>query len=63
MQPDCIFHLATKSFVPTSWDAPTETLTTNIVGNANLFEAVRKPRYGPAIQIKALLRSIVCPSK
>ena len=50
-QPDYIFHLAAQSFVPTSWHAPAETLTTNILGNANLLEAVRKSDYDPVIQI------------
>src|SRR5205085_7241716 len=34
--------LAAQSFVPTSWTAPTESLTTNILGQVNLFEAVRR---------------------
>jgi len=51
VQPDYIFHLAAQSFVPTSWHAPAETLTTNIVGNANLLEAVRKSDCDPVIQI------------
>jgi GDP-4-dehydro-6-deoxy-D-mannose reductase len=42
VRPDWIFHLAAQSFVPTSWTAPTESLTTNIIGQVNLFEAVRK---------------------
>lgn len=50
-QPDYIFHLAAQSFVPTSWHAPAETLTTNIIGNANLLEAVRKSDCDPVIQI------------
>jgi GDP-4-dehydro-6-deoxy-D-mannose reductase len=41
VRPDWIFHLAAQSFVPTSWTAPTESLTTNILGQVNLFEAVR----------------------
>jgi GDP-4-dehydro-6-deoxy-D-mannose reductase len=41
-RPEWIFHLAAQSFVPTSWSAPTESLTTNIVGQVNLFEAVRR---------------------
>lgn len=41
VRPDWIFHLAAQSFVPTSWIAPTESLTTNILGQLNLFEAVR----------------------
>ncbi len=42
VKPDKIFHLAAQSFVPTSWLAPTETLTTNILSTLNIFEAVRK---------------------
>ena len=42
IKPEWIFHLAAQSFVPTSWSAPTESLTTNILGQVNLFEAVRK---------------------
>lgn len=40
--PDYIFHLAAQSFVPTSWKAPQECLSTNILGQLNIFEAVRK---------------------
>jgi GDP-4-dehydro-6-deoxy-D-mannose reductase len=50
-RPDAIFHLAAQSFVPTSWRAPTETLTTNIGGQSNLFEAVRAVGLDPVIQI------------
>ncbi len=42
VRPDWIFHLAAQSFVPTSWSAPSESLTTNILGQVNLFEAVRR---------------------
>ena len=40
-KPDLIYHLAAQSFVPTSWTAPQETITSNIVGQLNVFEAVR----------------------
>jgi GDP-4-dehydro-6-deoxy-D-mannose reductase len=50
-RPDYIFHLAAQSFVPTSWNAPAETLDTNIVGQTNLFEAVRMLGLDPVIQI------------
>ena len=50
-RPEAIFHLAAQSYVPTSWNAPTETLTTNIAGQANLFEAVRAVGLDPVIQI------------
>jgi len=51
VRPDRIFHLAAQSFVPTSWKAPSETLTTNIMGELNVFEAVRELGIDPAIQI------------
>lgn len=41
VKPDMIFHLAAQSYVPMSWTAPNETLTTNITGQVNIFEAVR----------------------
>ncbi|HLI57519.1 MAG TPA: GDP-mannose 4,6-dehydratase, partial [Actinomycetota bacterium] len=42
VQPDWIFHLAAQSFVPTSWNAPSSTMTTNVIGQLNLFEALRE---------------------
>ncbi len=51
IKPDKIFHLAAQSFVPTSWHAPQETLTTNIIGELNVFEAVRELGINPVIQI------------
>lgn len=50
-RPDFIFHLAAQSFVPTSWNAPAATLVTNIVGQTNIFEAVREVGIDPVIQI------------
>ena len=51
VRPEWIFHLAAQSFVPTSWIAPTESLTTNILGQVNLFEAVRRLGIRCRIQI------------
>lgn len=51
IKPDYIFHLAAQSFVPTSWVSPSVTLEVNIVGSANLFEAVRQAKIDPIIQI------------
>ena len=45
--PDRIFHLAAQSFVPSSWNAPAESLTTNIIGQLNVFEAVRAQNTDP----------------
>ena len=50
-RPDCIFHLAAQSFVPASWTGPAETLTTNLLGQTYLFEAVRAVHLDPVIQI------------
>lgn len=50
-RPDAIFHLAAQSFVPSSWTAPNETLTTNVAGQTNLFEAIRALRIDPVVQI------------
>ena len=50
-RPDVIFHLAAQSFVPSSWTAPNDTLTTNVSGQTNLFESVRALRLDPVIQI------------
>ncbi len=40
-EPEIIFHLGAQSFVPTSFRCPIETYETNIMGTANLLEAVR----------------------
>jgi GDP-4-dehydro-6-deoxy-D-mannose reductase len=50
-RPDAVFHLAAQSFVPTSWNAPVETLSGNVIGQTNLFEAVRALGLDPAIQL------------
>lgn len=44
VRPDKIFHLAAQSFVPSSWNAPAESLTTNILGQLNIFEALRESK-------------------
>lgn len=51
VKPDWIFHLAAQSYVPMSWKAAEETLSTNIIGELNLFEAVRRAGIDPVIQI------------
>jgi GDP-4-dehydro-6-deoxy-D-mannose reductase len=51
IKPDKIFHLAAQSFVPTSWNAPAETLTTNVIGELNIFESVRNSKLNPVIHI------------
>lgn len=51
IKPDWVFHLAAQSYVPMSWKAPVETLSTNIEGEANLLEACRKAECDPVIHI------------
>jgi GDP-4-dehydro-6-deoxy-D-mannose reductase len=51
VKPHWIFHLAAQSFVVTSWHAPAETLSTNIIGNLNILEAVREVGIDPLIQV------------
>lgn len=40
-QPDVVFHLAAQSLVRRSYDQPLATIETNILGTANLLEALR----------------------
>lgn len=40
-RPDFVFHLAAQAIVSTSYSAPVETMTTNVVGTMNLLEALR----------------------
>jgi GDPmannose 4,6-dehydratase len=48
-KPDVIFHLASQSFVPTSFSNPLATLETNTTGTANLLESVRLQELNPVI--------------
>lgn len=40
-KPDYVFHLAAQSYPKTSFEAPIDTLNTNIQGTARLLEAIR----------------------
>ncbi len=55
VRPNYISHLAAQSFPKTSFDIPIETLQTNIIGTANLLEAVRQQNeidgYHPVVHI------------
>ncbi len=51
VEPDIVFHLAAQAFVPASWRSPAETLSTNIIGSMNLFEAIRKSSKDTRVQI------------
>jgi len=45
--PDFVVHLAAQSFVGVSWHAPAETLTTNIISQVHLLEAIRGLKMSP----------------
>lgn len=48
-QPDYVFHLAAQSFPKTSFDAPLDTMETNIQGTNRVLESLRK--YSPKAAI------------
>ena len=54
-KPDAIFHLAAQSYVDFSFIAPLSTLDTNIIGTANLLEAIKELKlntsYDPIVHI------------
>lgn len=41
VKPDLIFHIAAQSYVLYSYSAPVDTLTTNVIGTANLLESIK----------------------
>jgi GDP-4-dehydro-6-deoxy-D-mannose reductase len=45
--PDYVVHLAAQSFVGASWQTPAETLSTNIISQVNVLEAVRGLKMSP----------------
>ena len=47
VRPDVIFHLAGQSNVPRSFAEPAQTLTTNILAQLNLFQAVLRLKQNP----------------
>jgi len=51
IEPDVIFHLAAQSYVLTSFNSPIQTLTSNVIGTANLLEAVRIIEADPVIHV------------
>jgi len=51
LRPERIYHLAAQSYVPMSWTAPTETMTTNVIGQTNILEAIRAVGCSTRVQI------------
>lgn len=52
-KPDYVFHLAAQSFPRTSFEAPLDTLDTNIQGTNRLLEAIRQLDMDPVIHVCA----------
>ncbi len=50
-KPDVIFHLAAQSYVLTSFNSPIQTLWTNVIGTANLLEAIRLTAIDPVVHV------------
>jgi GDP-4-dehydro-6-deoxy-D-mannose reductase len=48
-RPNAVFHLAAQSYPTASWQRPIETLETNVIGTANVLEAVR--RLGSKVRV------------
>jgi len=51
VRPDAIFHIASHANVRASFKTPLAVLNNNIMGTANLFEAVRLTGLDPVIQL------------
>lgn len=50
IKPDFIFHLAAQSIVSASYSDPLETISTNILGTANILDALKESKH-PCIVI------------
>ena len=51
VRPVWIFHLAAQSYVGASFNAPADTIHTNVIGTTNLLDAVRIAGLNPKIHI------------
>ena len=50
-KPDYVFHLAAQSFPRTSFDAPLDTLDTNVQGTARVLDALKTYRQDAIIHV------------
>jgi len=57
IQPEIIFHLAAQSLVRPSYQNPLETYATNVMGTANLLEAIR---HTPSVRVVIIVTSDKC---
>ena len=51
VKPERIFHLAAQSYVDVSFQAPADTIHTNVIGTVNLLDGVRIAGIDPVIHI------------
>ncbi len=50
-QPDVVYLLAAQSYPALSWQVPLETLDTNVLGTANVYEAIRASGLDPVVVV------------
>jgi nucleoside-diphosphate-sugar epimerase len=50
-RPDVVYLLSAQSYPALSWKAPIETLETNVVGTANVFEAIKAAGLDPVVVV------------
>jgi CDP-glucose 4,6-dehydratase len=55
--PDVVIHMAAQSLVGRSYEEPIETFTTNVIGTANVLEAVR---VAPSVRAVVIVTSDKC---
>jgi len=51
IEPDIVFHLASQSNIPESWNSPTKTFRTNIDGTVTLLEQLRNSKTESRIHL------------
>ena len=56
-QPEIVFHLAAQAIVKTSYENPIETFQTNVIGTANVLEAIRSV---DSVKVAVLVTSDKC---
>ena len=50
-RPDVVYLLAAQSYPALSWRVPIETLDTNVLGTANVFESIKAARIDPVVVV------------
>ena len=50
-EPTHVFHLGAQSLPTLSWEDPVDTFESNIMGSLHLFEAVRRMKRPPVVEI------------